>query len=62
MKQYLPLLSLPLVALAQPAYAQECDAECERLESLERDLVDTGTRRAPLPDVVAIEKPIIVSG
>ena len=62
MKLSLSLLSLPVVVLAQPAFAQECDAECERLESLERDLVDTGTRRAPLPDVVAIEKPIIVSG
>lgn len=37
MKQIVPLMSLPLVALASPAIGQDCNAECVASEQIERD-------------------------
>ncbi len=66
MKQFATLLSLPLVALAQPAYAQTCDAECEELDSLERDLVHYGhriERPSNFPvSIISTDDLIIVTG
>ncbi|HMS20115.1 TonB-dependent receptor [uncultured Sphingorhabdus sp.] len=66
MKHILPLLSLPLVALTQPAYAQTCDAKCEELDRIERDLVHYGhriERPANLPvSIVSADDIILVTG
>ncbi|RDV06490.1 TonB-dependent receptor [Sphingorhabdus pulchriflava] len=66
MKHILPLLSLPLVALTQPAYAQTCDAECEELDRIERDLVHYGRRierPADFPvSIISADDLIVVTG
>ena len=60
------LLSLPLVALTQPAYAQTCDAKCEELERIDRELVHYG-HRIERPDflpvaVISANDIIVVTG
>ncbi|MGC1469403.1 MAG: Plug domain-containing protein, partial [Sphingorhabdus sp.] len=66
MKRYRPFLSLPLVALAQPAFAQTCDAQCEELNNIEQDLVHYGhriERPADLPvSIISADDLIIVTG
>ena len=66
MKRFVTLLALPLVALAPPAYAQTCDAECEELDRIERDLVHYGRRierPADLPvSIISADDLIVVTG
>lgn len=66
MKPTLSLLSLPLAALTHPAYAQACDAECEEMDRIERDLIHYGQRierPANLPvSIVSAEDIIVVTG
>lgn len=66
MKQHLSFLSLPLVALAQPAFAQTCDAQCEELDNIEQDLVHYGhriERPADLPvSIISANDLIVVTG
>ncbi len=66
MKPYLSLLSLPLVALAQPVMAQDCNAECEELERIERDLLHHVHRiktpaNSPV-SVISVDDLIVVTG
>ena len=66
MKRHRPFLSLPLVALAQPAFAQTCDAQCEELDNIEQDLVHYGhriERPADLPvSIISANDLIVVTG
>lgn len=66
MKLSWSLLSLPLMALAQPAYAQDCDAECEELERIERDLLHNVHRIKPPANspisVISADDLIVVTG
>jgi outer membrane receptor protein involved in Fe transport len=59
MKSSLLLCTLPLAALAAPAWAQdECDKECQDTLDYERDQAHYGTR---LPDRMVFEEPIPIT-